>query len=234
MSEITKNVARVQERIWNAAKRAGRDAESVQLVAVSKTVPASMIEEAVRSGVRVFGENYVQEALAKMESLSLPIQWHFIGRLQSNKARKAVSSFSMIHSVDSLKLAQALSRCAVNEGKVMDILIQVNISGEASKAGIHSDSSNLEELLKKMAMLKGVSVKGLMTMPPFFDDPERARPFFRRLRELSEHLRGRVEGISMDELSMGMSGDFEAAIEEGATLVRIGTSIFGARMYGKK
>ncbi len=227
MIDIAKNLEQIKERMAQAARRAGRDSASVKLVAVSKTKPAELVEAAIRAGVEILGENYVQEALPKIEQISVPVQWHFIGHLQSKKARQIVDVFSMVHSVDSLKLAEELSTRALDIQKTMDILIQVNVSGELSKSGV--SPAELRPLLEEAASLKGVSIKGLMTMPPFFDQPEKARPFFRRLRELAESLRGKIQGVSLDELSMGMSGDFETAIEEGATMVRVGTSIFGAR-----
>jgi len=225
--DIATNVKLVRERIALAAERSGRAPSTVRLVAVSKTKPAGFIEAAIRAGVEIVGENYVQEALPKVEAVTLPVQWHFIGHLQTKKARQIVGAFSMIHSVDSIKLAKELSRRALDMRTKLDILIQVNVSGEESKFGVAPHE--LGPLLEEIAPLEGVAVKGLMTMPPFFDQPEQARPFFARLRELAQSLRGKVAGVSLDELSMGMSGDFETAIEEGATLVRVGTSIFGGR-----
>ena len=227
MIDIATNVKRVRERIALAAEKAGRDPSTVRLVAVGKTKPAEFIESAIRAGVEIVGENYAQEALSKVEAVRLPVQWHFIGHLQSKKARQIVGPFSMVHSVDSAKLAKELSRRAVDMRKKLDILIQVNVSGEESKFGV--PSNELLPLLEEIAPLEGVAVKGLMTMPPFFDLPEKARSFFARLRELADSLKGKVEGVSLEELSMGMSGDFETAIAEGATLVRVGTSIFGER-----
>lgn len=227
MIDIATNVKLVRERIALAAERSGRAPSTVRLVAVSKTKPAGFIEAAIRAGVEIVGENYVQEALPKVEAVTLPVQWHFIGHLQTKKARQIVGAFSMIHSVDSIKLAKELSRRALDMRTKLDILIQVNVSGEESKFGVAPHE--LGPLLEEIAPLEGVAVKGLMTMPPFFDQPEQARPFFARLRELAQSLRGKVAGVSLDELSMGMSGDFETAIEEGATLVRVGTSIFGGR-----
>ena len=229
MDEIGEKLALIKKRIADASARVGRDPDSVRIVSVSKTKPLSSIEKAVRAGVEILGENYVQEAISKIEKSTLPVSWHFIGHLQSNKARKVVPYFAMIHSVDSFKLAGEISRCALNEGKIMDILIQVNVSGEDAKFGIRP--SELSGLLKEISPLKGVRVRGLMTMPPYFDAPERARPFFRDLKNLAAEMKHIVPGVAMDELSMGMSGDFETAVEEGATLVRIGTSIFGQRDY---
>ena len=228
MGSIADNLARIRRRMADAAARAGRDENSVRLVAVSKTKPVAMMKEAIQAGVRILGENYVQEAIPKIEAIDLDVQFHFIGHLQSKKARQVVPHFSMIHSVDSVKLAEEISKRSLAAGKVMDILIQVNVAGEESKFGIRPEE--LRPLLEQIAPLEGVAVKGLMTMPPYFDQPERVRPFFGVLRELAGSLEGKVEGVTLEELSMGMSGDFEVAIEEGATLVRVGTSIFGERV----
>jgi PLP dependent protein len=225
---VAANVAYVRERIREAALRSGRQVEEIKLVAVSKTVSIDFIREAVEAGVDILGENYVQEALPKIEALELPVQWHFIGHLQSNKAYMVVKRFSLIQTVDSFKLARELSRRALAEGKTISILIQVNVSGEESKFGIRPDM--LEPLLEEISALDGVHVKGLMTMPPYFNQPELCRPHFRKLKELAQSVQGNCpKNVNMDELSMGMSGDFEVAIEEGATLVRVGTAIFGAR-----
>ena len=228
MGSIADNLARIRRRMADAAARAGRDENSVRLVAVSKTKPVAMMKEAIQAGVRILGENYVQEAIPKIEAIDLDVQFHFIGHLQSKKARQVVPHFSMIHSVDSVKLAEEISKRSLAAGKVMDILIQVNVAGEESKFGIRPEE--LRPLLEQIAPLEGVAVKGLMTMPPYFDQPERVRPFFRVLRELAGALEGAVKSVTLEELSMGMSGDFEVAIEEGATLVRVGTSIFGERV----
>jgi len=225
---VATNVANVRQRIREAALRAGRHADEIRLVAVSKTVSVDLIREAVQAGVSIFGENYVQEALSKIEALSAPVEWHFIGHLQSNKAHLVVKRFTMIQTVESFRLAQEISRRAVAEGKTVAILIQVNVSGEKSKFGIGPEM--LKPFLEQISVLDGIHVKGLMTMPPFFDQPELCRPHFRKLKDLAQSIRERgIPRVNMDELSMGMSGDFEVAIEEGATLVRVGTAIFGAR-----
>jgi len=225
---VAANVARVMARIHEAALRARRHPNEIRLVAVSKTIPVSSILEAVGAGVSALGENYLQEALPKIKAVDVHVQWHFIGHLQSNKAHLAVKLFDMIHSVDSFKLAQEISRRALAEGKVIDVLIQVNVSGEQSKFGIQPDMLKL--LLEQASALEGIQVKGLMTMPPFFNQPELCRPCFRKLRDLARSMREiGIPRVKMDELSMGMSGDFEVAIEEGANLVRVGTAIFGAR-----
>jgi len=221
----------VMDRIQRAASTCGRSPEAVRLVAVSKTQPAERVLDAIRAGMRVFGENYVQEARAKIDRVSdETVSWHFIGHLQTNKAKYAVPIFDLIHSVDSLKLAREIDKQARKTGKKQKILIQVNLSGELSKSGIDPQHADVEDLVSHIALLQNVSLCGLMTMPPFFDDPQKARPYFRQLRLLGERIRKQATpGVSMDELSMGMTGDFEAAIEEGATLVRVGTAIFGDR-----
>ena len=227
-SAIADNLDRIRERIEAAARRAGRDPGAVRLVAVSKTVGAEKIREAVEAGAQVLGENYLQEAQKKIEVLGPGISWHFIGHLQKNKAKYAVRLFDLIHSVDSLALAEELDRAAEKNGRVQQILLQADLSGEATKFG--AGEAEILQIAERIQGLKNVSVKGLMTMPPFSDDPEDSRPYFRKLRSLRDRLaRMKIPGISQEDLSMGMSGDFEVAIEEGATLVRIGTAVFGPR-----
>jgi pyridoxal phosphate enzyme (YggS family) len=219
----------IRERIRQAANSAGRMPESVRLVAVSKTIPAQRVRDAVEAGIVLLGENYIQEAREKIEILKeLNVSWHFIGHLQSNKAKYAVRLFDMIHSVDSLKLAQELEKQAAKNGKVQDILIQVNTGKEASKSGVYEEEAL--NLVRQAGRMEHLSVKGLMTLPPYFNAPEKVRPYFKALRELRDRIQAEdLPGVSMQELSMGMTGDFEAAIQEGATLVRIGTAIFGER-----
>lgn len=230
MAEIAANLERIRGKIAQAALKAGRDPESVRLVAVSKTKPAAAIAEAFNCGQLVFGENYVQELVAKEPELSREISWHFIGNLQSNKVRQIAGKVDLIHSVDRLSLAREIDRQWGLLGKVCDVLIQVNISREETKGG--TSSEELLELVREASQLPHLHVVGLMTMPPFFDDPEGARPYFRKLRELAQELaQAGLPGVEMRELSMGMSGDFEAAIEEGATLVRVGSALFGEREY---
>jgi len=226
MDEIGKNLSQVRERMERAATRTGRDPGEIRLIAVSKTVPIERIKEAIAAGAMIFGENYVQEARHKIEEIGRTgIQWHFIGHLQTNKAKYAVKLFDLIHSVDSIKVARALDTRAAAEGKVMDCLIEANISQEESKFGITSEHTLT--LAQEMTKLKNISLKGLMTMPPYFDDPESSRPYFIALRQLKEVMAR--EGIPLSELSMGMTTDFEVAIEEGATIVRVGRAIFGER-----
>jgi len=228
MNQIARNLEETRGRLAAAALRAGRDPAAVRLVAVTKTVSLDRLQEAVAAGQTHFGENYLQEAKAKIAALGAGLTWHFVGHLQSNKAKAAVEFFDLIHSVDRLRLARALEEAAARRGKVQDILIQVNLAGEESKSG--AAPSDVENLMREISRMSHLRVQGLMTMPPWFPDPEEVRPYFQALRELRERLRslGLVAG-NLPELSMGMTGDFEVAVEEGATLVRIGTAIFGAR-----
>jgi hypothetical protein len=215
----------VQERIRTAAERAGREAASVTLVAVSKTVPVQVVREALAAGVTILGENRVQEARDKIAALSGRGTWHLVGHLQTNKAKLAVQLFDLIHSLDSPRLAEALDRSAEQAGRVVRCLVEVNLGGEESKSG--TTEEGVRPLLEAAARLAHLRIEGLMTVPPFLPDPEQVRPFFRRLRSLRDKLAG--EGFRLAELSMGMTHDFEVAIEEGATMVRIGTAIFGPR-----
>jgi pyridoxal phosphate enzyme (YggS family) len=227
---MSERITTVLERIAAAANRAGRSPEDVRLVVVGKTQTSDRVREAVMAGAGIIGENYIQEAREKFNALGdLDIQWHFIGHLQSNKAKYAVRLFDLIHSVDSLKLAVELDKQAAKIGKRQDVLVQVNISGEVTKWGTDRDSA--EDLVARIGALDHLRVRGLMTMPPYFDAPDMARPYFAALRESAERIGSRCvnDRVLMEELSMGMTGDFEAAVEEGATLVRIGTAIFGAR-----
>lgn len=226
---IAGNLAQIQERMAAAARRGGRDPEQVRLVAVSKRVSAERIAEALAAGQALFGENYLQEVQEKIKLLPPAINWHFIGHLQSNKATTAVGLFAMVETVDSLKLARLLDRQAEAAGRVLPVLVQVNVGREPQKAGVAPEAA--EKLLREMGECAHLQVMGMMTMPPFFDQPEAARPFFRDLRLLAETLtaKGLLGAHGPVELSMGMSGDFEAAIEEGATLVRVGTALFGSR-----
>ncbi|MCX8117055.1 MAG: YggS family pyridoxal phosphate-dependent enzyme [Desulfobacterota bacterium] len=225
MSTIRENYLRVLERIEKAARKAGRDPGEVKLVAVSKTVEVARIREAIEAGVTILGENYVQEAQKKIEEIGKAVSWHFIGHLQSNKAKYAVRLFDLIHSVDSPSLAEELNRRAEKEGRRVEVMIEVNLSGEATKFG--TEETKAIELAGRILSLNHLALVGLMTMPPYFEDPERSRPYFIQLRGLGERMAR--EGIFLKELSMGMSNDFEIAIEEGATYVRVGTAIFGPR-----
>ena len=226
---IAQNLAEINGRIAAAAREAGRDPAEVRLIAVSKIKPAQAVTEALQAGHTLFGENYVQEAAEKAGQVGSAAAWHMIGHLQSNKAKLAARVFDAVQTVDRAKLAKALGRHAGELGKALGVLLQVNVGGEVQKSGCQpSDTAALAQAVAEIPHLK---LRGLMTMPPFFDDPERARPLFAELRELAHKLAADLPPGSMDELSMGMSGDFEAAIREGATLVRVGTSIFGERVY---
>jgi len=225
MSTVKENLLSVLEKIEKAARKAGRDPKEVKLVAVSKTVEVARIREAIEAGVTVLGENYVQEAQKKIQEIGKLVSWHFIGHLQSNKAKYAVRLFDMIHSVDSIPLAEELNRRADQVGQAMTVMIEVNLSKEATKFG--TDEEHLLNLARRIRETKHLSLEGLMTMPPYFDSPEMSRPYYVALREVKEKMAR--EGIPLKELSMGMSNDFEIAIEEGATFVRVGTAIFGPR-----
>jgi len=227
---ISNNIEQIRARIATAASKSDRAPQEIRLVAVGKTQPIDALEAAIASGISIIGENYIQEARTKFDMLGhAPVNWHFIGRLQSNKAKYAVRMFDLIHTVDSLKLAAEIDKQAKKIGKVQEILIQVNISGESTKSGV-SEKETLP-LAQEISALRNIKLKGFMTMPPYFDSPEEARPFFAVLKHLSDKIcAAGLPDTDIKELSMGMTGDFEAAIEEGATLVRIGTAIFGDRI----
>lgn len=228
MMSIAENLKTIEKRIVQAASRTKRDPGQIKLVAVSKTIAIPLIREGIEAGIKILGENRVQEAKEKIESLGKIVEWHMIGHLQRNKVKYIIDLFDMVHSVDSLPLAQEINKEAMKHNRNMKVLIQVNVAGEETKSGLAPE--DLVPVLKQMTSLTHISIQGLMTMPPFFADPEQVRPFFRRLRQLVEEVeREGIEGVSMEELSMGMSHDFEVAIEEGATMVRIGTAIFGSR-----
>ncbi|HBG92259.1 MAG: YggS family pyridoxal phosphate enzyme [Nitrospirae bacterium RIFOXYB2_FULL_43_5] len=234
-TQLIENISRIYRRISEAAVRAGRKAEDIKLIAVTKTVGLQQIQEAVGAGLRIFGESKVQEAREKIQDSRCKmqdavIQWHLIGHLQKNKAKTAVELFDIIHSVDSLDLAEAIGRHAEKIGKIQKILLQVKLSDEISKYGILND--NLSESIKEISEMENLSIKGLMAIPPFFENPENARPYFSELRTLRDT--AETMGFNLPELSMGMTDDFEVAIEEGATMVRIGTAIFGKRKYCHK
>ncbi len=226
MVDVAANLKAVEERIARAAQRGGRAPNEILLVAVSKAVDLERIRQAVAAGVPALGENRVQEAKAKIGLLGRQVPWHLVGTLQTNKAKDTVLLFDLIHSLDRIELGRELDRRARAAGKVIDVLVQVNVAGEASKAGFLPDQ--LKDAIEALAALGGIRVRGLMTMPPLAEDPEASRPWFRQLRELAALVRG--WGMQrLTHLSMGMSGDFEVAVEEGATMVRIGTAIFGPR-----
>jgi PLP dependent protein len=229
---IAENIASIRKRMTAAAHLAVRNPDDIVLMAVTKTFPPEAIREAYAAGVRVFGENRVQEFAAKAEALRdlKDAEWHMIGHLQSNKAAKAVEFFDAIDSVDSLKLAERLNAAASASGETLNVLIEINVGQEEEKTGIAPDSRELDTLLAAAPQLKNISICGLMTIPPFTEDPEGARPFFRHLHEIRDQIASRaIAGVEMSVLSMGMSHDFEIAIEEGSTCVRVGSAIFGAR-----
>lgn len=229
---IAENLKRVRERVATAAQRAGRKPEEVALMAVTKTFPAERIREAYAAGLRLFGENRVQEFGGKAESLQdlNDAEWHMIGHLQTNKAGKAAELFSAVDSIDSLKLAEKLNAAAEKLNKKLDVLIEINVGGEEAKSGVAPDSPELEKILQAASGLRNLRIRGLMTIPPFTEDPQQARAYFRKLRNLKDGIAAqKLPAVAMGVLSMGMSHDFEVAIEEGATCVRMGTGIFGER-----
>ena len=229
---IAENIAQIRERIGSAAHRAGRDPETVTLMAVSKTFPAKAIRDAYEAGIRVFGENRVQEFASKTEDLRslTDAQGHMIGHLQTNKAAKAAELFHAIDSVDSLKLAEKLNDAAGSLSRKLVVLIEINVGGESAKSGVLPSSPELENILTSAARLEFLEIRGLMTIPPYTEEPQSARPYFRKLCKLRDEIAARhLSAVSMATLSMGMSHDFEVAIEEGSTCVRVGTAIFGAR-----
>jgi hypothetical protein len=230
---IPDNIAHIRDRIATAALRVGRDPAGITLMAVSKTFPPEAIHQAYETGIRVFGENRVQEFAGKANALKTlkEARWHMIGHLQTNKAAKAAELFNAVDSVDSLKLAEKLNDAARSHSKTLRILLEVNVGGEAAKTGLPAASPELEDLLAAAPRLTSLEIRGLMTIPPFTDDPQAARPYFRKLRELRDNIAARrLPAVRMETLSMGMSHDFEVAIEEGSTCVRVGTAIFGGRI----
>ncbi|SPE45413.1 putative enzyme [Candidatus Sulfotelmatobacter sp. SbA7] len=232
---ISENIAQVRRRIAEAARRAGRNPTEISLMAVTKTQPPERIREAYHAGLRLFGENRVQEFDGKAGALRdlAAAEWRMIGHLQSNKAAKAVELFTGVDSVDSLRLAEKLNLAAQELGKKIAVLIEINVGGEAAKSGVAAESEVLQELLQAAAELEHLEFCGLMTVPPFNEDPQQARPYFRRLRELRDRIAAwDLPAVGMQALSMGMSQDFEVAIEQGSTCVRVGTAIFGERAKG--
>lgn len=227
---VRENLQEVEEKIREACRRAGRDRAEVTLIAVSKTKPAAMIEEAVDSGIISFGENKVQEMLEKQTIIDKPLQWHLLGHLQRNKVRQIVGRVTRIHSVDSLRLAKQIQTEYEKKNLIADILIEVNMAREESKFGFMPEET--EEAIRQIAEFPNICVKGLMTVAPFVENPEENRTHFHNLNKLLVDINGKnIDNINMRELSMGMTGDYEVAIEEGATFVRVGTGIFGRRQY---
>ncbi len=229
---VVENLAEVEKRVCAACERAGRSREEVTLIAVSKTKPISMIEELLPGGTRDFGENKVQELCEKEEQLPKDIRWHLIGHLQRNKVKYVAEKAFLIHSVDSLRLAQTISEEGIKKNRVVPVLIEVNVAGEESKFGVSPEET--ESLIREIAKMPGIAVKGLMTIAPFVDDPEENRVHFANLKKLCVDIKIKnIDNVSMNVLSMGMTGDYEVAIEEGATMIRVGTGIFGERNYNK-
>ncbi|MGB8011243.1 MAG: YggS family pyridoxal phosphate-dependent enzyme [Terriglobales bacterium] len=229
---IAENIARVRERIAAAARRAGRNADEITLMGVSKTFPVASIREAYAAGLRIFGENRVQEFASKVEALrDLPdVKWHLIGHLQTNKAAKAAELFDAVDSLDSVRLAEKLNAAAEAAGKTVPVLVEINVGGEDAKTGIAPASDELERILIGAPQWKNLAIRGLMTVPPYTEDSEGSRPYFRQLREIRNSIARRaLPSINVAVLSMGMSHDFEVAIEEGSACVRVGTAIFGER-----
>ena len=232
MSVIAENYSEVLKKIENAAKSSGRNPEDITLIAVSKLKPVCDLEEAYKAGARDFGENHVQELMEKIPVLPKDIRWHMIGHLQRNKVKYIVGKVFLIHSVDSLRLAEEINKESLKAGVISDILLEVNIAGEESKWG--QDPSEIIEFVKSVAALPAVRIKGLMTVAPVTESPDENRKYFRSLKELSVDIKAQnIHNVSMDILSMGMTGDYEAAVAEGATYVRVGTGIFGARDYNQ-
>jgi len=229
---IAENIARVRERIAAAARRAGRNSDEITLMGVSKTFPVECIREAHAAGLRVFGENRVQEFAGKANALRdlRDTEWHLIGHLQTNKSAKAAELFDAVDSVDSARTAEKLNACAESAGKTLSVLVEINVGGEKEKSGVAPDSDELEQILRGGPRFGNLRIRGLMTVPPYTEDPEGARPYFRQLRQIRDSIAARgLPKIGTLVLSMGMSHDFEVAIEEGATCVRVGTAIFGER-----
>jgi len=228
MAGIEENIRDIRARIDKAARKSGREGEEIQLVAVSKTVEPERVNQAIRGGIEIIGENRVQEAEGKFKEITEPVTKHLVGHLQTNKARKAVELFDFIQSVDSERIAREISRRALDTGKVMDVLVEVNTSAEETKFGIEPEEAMT--LIETIAGLEGIEIKGLMTIGLFSDNPEDTRPCFKRLKRFFEEVKAaNIPGVEMKHLSMGMTSDFEVAIEEGSNMVRVGTGIFGAR-----
>lgn len=233
-SDFAANLSRIQEEIAAACKRCNRSREEVELMAVSKTHPAEALREAFHAGITLFGENRVQEYQQKISSLQdLSLQVHLIGHLQSNKSARAVEIFQGIDSLDSVRLALRLEEAAGKLNRRLPVLIEIKLSPEETKTGMSPESTELDELLERMTDLPHLEMRGLMTVPPYAEDPQQSRPYFQQLRNLRDKLAAKHSHLNFATLSMGMSGDFAVAIEEGATRVRIGTALFGARDYSK-
>jgi len=228
--DIEANIQNIRQRIAAAAARAHRDPAGIRMMAVSKTVEPERIQRALDAGITLLGENYVQEAREKIPAVGRGAEWHMIGHLQTNKAKYVVHLFDWIHSVDRLELAQELDKRAFQHNRRLNVLVEVNVSGEASKNGI--EPSGVPELVRRISALPHLTIRGLMTMPPYSDNPEHSRPYFQALRGLRDEIHAAaIPNVRMDELSMGMTDDFEVAVEEGATIIRVGRAIFGERRH---
>lgn len=229
---LEENIAKVKENIAAACKRAGRDADTVTLVAVSKMKPLSDIETLLQTGQMEYGENYVQELCEKYEQISMPVHWHMIGHLQTNKVKYIIDKVALIHSVDSVHLAKQIEKEAAKQNLVVQILLQVNVAEEDTKFGVKADE--VMKIAEEISHFSHVHIRGLMTSAPFVNNPEENRCYFRKLHKLFIDIRDKnIDNVTMDVLSMGMTNDYEIAIEEGATMVRVGTAIFGERNYNK-
>jgi len=229
---LRENLKDVEDRVARACARAGRSRDDVLLIAVSKTKPVEMIDEIYQEGVRDFGENHPQEIRDKFPQLPEDIRWHMIGHLQTNKIKYVIDRACMIHSVDSFHLAEAISKAAVKSSLIMPVLIEVNMAGEASKSGVAPEDT--EALIRQAAQLPGIHIEGLMTIAPYTENPEENRIYFREMKKLNVDIGAKnIDNVNMCHLSMGMTGDYEVAIEEGATMIRVGTGIFGERSYAR-
>lgn len=227
---ISENIDIIRQKIAKAAERAGRNPNDVLLLAVSKTIDNERIRQAVDCGLNELGENKVQEITDKFDTLERDVKWHMIGHLQTNKVKYIIDKVELIHSVDSIKLAQEINKRAAKCGRVMDVLVEINVADEESKFGITCDMA--ENVIRQMALMENIKVRGLMTVAPNVENGEENRPVFKRLRQLLVDINGKkIDNVNMDILSMGMTGDYEVAVEEGATIVRVGTGIFGPRIY---
>lgn len=235
---IEKNLELVKHRIAEAAEKAGRDAESIKIIAVTKMMPVEVIKAAIKAGIRCFGENYAEQAAEKIEAvgIEMDLEWHMIGHIQSRKAETVSRYFDMVHSLDRMKIARYLNKYAKEQNRVMSVLIEVNLSGEESKFGWEASDEgswpNLADQFRQITAYQNIKIRGLMTMPPMFDNPESTRPIYKKIRRLQQFLKERLPEVTWDELSIGTSFDYAVAVEEGATMVRIGTEIFGSRPTG--
>ena len=233
MGYIKENIAEVEKKVAAACERSGRKREDVLLLAVSKTIDVDRIKEAVDCGLTSLGENKVQEIMDKYDAMGPDVKWHLIGHLQTNKVKYIIDKVDLIHSVESLKLAEEISKRAEAKGVTANILLEVNVADEKSKVGIKVDEC--EEMVRKISVLPNIVIRGLMTVAPFVENPEENRGYFRQLKQLLVDINSKkIDNVNMEVLSMGMTGDYEVAIEEGATIVRVGTGIFGARVYPEK